>query len=267
VDLELRDKCAIVTGGSRGIGKAVARELAREGARVAIVARDPDVLEASAGELAGETEATIVPIVCDTGSDNAVQAMVAEAVRRLGGVDILVNCAAAPGGQAPPPKLAEIRDDVFWPDVNVKVMGYLRCIREVVPHMVGRGGGRIVNVSGLATRNTGSTVGSMRNVAVAAMTKNLAEELGPQGISVIVVHPAVTRTEKTPGLVRARAQVQGISEEEVERRMAAGANVLRRLIDAREVAYVVAFLCSPRAIAVNGDAVVVGGGTPGSIHY
>jgi len=266
VDLELRGKSAIVTGGSRGIGKAVARELAREGAAVAIVARDRATLEASAEELARETEATVVPLVCDTGSDEAVRAMVAAAVGRLGGVDVLVNCAAAPGGQAPPPKLAEITDDVFWPDVNVKVMGYLRCIREVVPHMVERGGGRVVNVSGLATRNTGSTVGSMRNVAVAAMTKNLAEELGPKGISVIVVHPALTRTEKTPAVVRSRAEAQGLSEDEVERRMAR-VNVLHRLIDAREVAYVVAFLCSPKAIAINGDAVVAGGGTPGSIHY
>jgi NAD(P)-dependent dehydrogenase (short-subunit alcohol dehydrogenase family) len=255
-----------VTGGSRGIGKAVARELAREGVKVAIVARGREALEASAEELERETEATVVPLVCDTGSDDAVRAMVAEAAARLGGVDILVNCAAQPGGQAPPPRLAEIGDDVFWPDVNVKVMGYLRCIREVVPHMVERGAGRIVNVSGLATRNTGSTVGSMRNVAVAAMTKNLAEELGPQGISVIVVHPALTRTEKTPDVIRRRAEAQGLSEEEVERRMAQ-VNVLGRLIDASEVAYVVAFLCSPKAVAINGDAVVAGGGAPGSIHY
>jgi NAD(P)-dependent dehydrogenase (short-subunit alcohol dehydrogenase family) len=266
VDLELRGKSAIVTGGSRGIGKAVARELGREGAQVAIVARDRATLEATAEELRRETGATIVPLVCDTGSDESVRAMVAEAVRSLDGIDILVNCAAAPGGQAPPPKLAEIDDEVFWPDVNVKVMGYLRCIREAVPRMVERGAGRIVNVSGLATRNTGSTVGSMRNVAVAAMTKNLAEELGPQGISVMVVHPALTRTEKTPAVIRARAQAQGLPEEEVERRMAQ-VNVLHRLIDAREVAYVVAFLCSPKAIAINGDAVVAGGGAPGSIHY
>jgi NAD(P)-dependent dehydrogenase (short-subunit alcohol dehydrogenase family) len=266
VDLELRGKAAIVTGGSRGIGKAVARELAGEGANVAIVARDRQALETAAEELARETQATVVPIACDTGSDDAVRVMVAEAVARLGGVDILVNCAAQPGGQAPPPKLAEIDDEVFWPDVNVKVMGYLRCIREVAPHMVQRGGGRIVNISGLAARSTGSTVGSIRNVAVAAMTKNLAEELGPQGISVVVVHPALTRTEKTPGVIRARAEALGLSEEEVEARMAQ-VNVLHRLIDAGEVAYVVAFLCSPRAIAINGDAVVASGGTPGSIHY
>jgi NAD(P)-dependent dehydrogenase (short-subunit alcohol dehydrogenase family) len=266
VDLELRGKAAIVTGGSRGIGKAVARELAGEGANVAIVARDRQALETAADELGRETRATVVPIACDTGSDDAVRVMVAEVVARLGGVDILVNCAAQPGGQAPPPKLAEIDDEVFWPDVNVKVMGYLRCIREVAPHMVQRGGGRIVNISGLAARSTGSTVGSIRNVAVAAMTKNLAEELGPQGISVVVVHPALTRTEKTPDVIRARAEALGLSEAEVERRMAQ-VNVLHRLIDASEVAHVVAFLCSPKAIAINGDAVVASGGAPGSIHY
>jgi NAD(P)-dependent dehydrogenase (short-subunit alcohol dehydrogenase family) len=266
VDLELRGRAAIVTGGSRGIGRAVARELAGEGANVAIVARNRQALETAAEELGRETPSTVVPITCDTGSDDAVRAMVAEAVGALGGVDILVNCAAQPGGQAPPPRLAEIDDEVFWPDVNVKVMGYLRCIREVAPHMVRRGGGRIVNISGLAARGTGSTVGSIRNVAVAAMTKNLAEELGPQGISVVVVHPALTRTEKTADVIRARAEALGQPEEEVERRMAQG-NVLHRLIDAREVAYVVAFLCSPRAIAINGDAVVAGGGAPGSIHY
>jgi len=192
--------------------------------------------------------------------------MVGRAVAELGGVDILVNCAAQPGGQAPPPKLADITDDVFWPDVNVKVMGYLRCIREVAPHMDARGGGRIVNVSGLAARSTSSTVGSIRNVAVAAMTKNLADELGPRGISVMCVHPALTRTEKTPGVIEAQAARFGVSPEEVEQRFNR-TNVLGRMIDAREVAHVIAFLASPKAIAVNGDAVAVGGGLPGAIHY
>lgn len=266
MDLELRGKAAIVTGGSRGIGKAVARELALEGVSVAIAARNADDLAAAAAELSAETGCRVVAVPCDTADDASVHAMVERAARELGGVDILVNCAAQPGGQAAPPRLAEIDDSVFWPDVNVKVMGYLRCIREVVPHMARRGGGRIVNISGLATRSTGSTVGSIRNVAVAAMTKNLADELGPQGISVIVVHPAVTRTEKTPGVIRARAEQLGVSEEEMERRMGR-TNVLGRLMDAREVAAVVAFLASPRAIAINGDAVIAGGGIPGSIHY
>ncbi|HXM56009.1 MAG TPA: SDR family oxidoreductase [Candidatus Dormibacteraeota bacterium] len=266
MDLQLRGKTAIVTGGSRGIGKAVARALAAEGVDVAVVARGEADLEAAANELAGETGRRVVPVPCDTSSDESVREMVGRVVADLGGVDILVNCAAQPGGQAPPPKLAEIDDDVFWPDVNVKVMGYLRCIREAVPHMVARGGGRIVNVSGLAARSSGSTVGSIRNVAVAALTKNLADELAPRGITVVVVHPALTRTEKTPGVIRAQAARLGVTEAEVEQRMGR-ANLLGRLVDAEEVAAVVAFLASPRATPINGDAVSVGGGVPGSIHY
>ena len=123
-----------------------------------------------------------------------------------------------------------------------------------------------MNVSGLAARQTGSTIGSMRNVAVVALTKNLADELGPHGINVTVVHPGTTRTEKTPGVVAARAEAQGVAPEEVERRMAEG-NVVRRLIDAREIAYVVAFLASPKAVAITGDVIAAGGGTPGAIYY
>ena len=181
MDLELAGKTAIVTGGSRGIGKAIARELAAEGVDVAIVARSADDLKATAAELAEATGRRIVPIVADTADDASVKAMVEQAAAALGHLDILVNCAAQPGGQAPPPKLADITDDLFWSDVNVKVMGYLRCAREVAPHMISQRWGRIINVSGLAARNTGSTVGSIRNVAVVALTKNLAEELGPHG--------------------------------------------------------------------------------------
>ena len=266
MDLELGGKTAIVTGGSRGIGRAVARELAAEGMDVVIAARGRELLEATARELANETGRRVIPVACDTGSDESVRALVERTLEDLACIDVLVNCAAQPGGQAPPPRLADIDDDVFWTDVNVKVVGYLRCIREVAPHMARRGGGRIVNVSGLAARSTGSTVGSMRNVAVAAMTKNLADELGPQGISVVVVHPGLTRTERTPEVIRARAERLGISEEEVERRLNRS-NVLGRLIDASEIASVVAFLASPRAIAINGDAVAAGGGVAGSIHY
>src|SRR6185436_13052730 len=116
----------------------------------------------------------------------------------------------------PPPRLAEITDDLFWADVNVKVMGYLRCAREVAPLMAANGWGRIVNVSGLGARSTGSAVGSIRNVGVAALTKNLADELGRSGINVTVVHPGLTRTEKTPGVIAARAERMGVSAEEAE---------------------------------------------------
>lgn len=266
MDLNLSGKTAIVTGGSRGIGKAIARELAREGVRVAIVARDAVALDATAAEIAAETGSQVIAIPADTGSDPSVRLMVDRVVEQLGGIDILVNAAAQPGGQAPPPKLADIDDAVAWPDLNVKVLGYIRCIREVAPHMAARGGGRIVNISGLAARSTGSIIGSIRNIAVAALTKNIADELAVQGISAVVVHPATTRTERTPAVIQARATRLGITESEVEAQMSS-ASLLGRLVEAQEVAWVVVFLCSPQAVAINGDAIAVGGGIRGPIHY
>jgi NAD(P)-dependent dehydrogenase (short-subunit alcohol dehydrogenase family) len=266
VDLELTDKVAIVTGGSRGIGKAIARQLAREGADVAIVARQLGPLQATAAELVAESGRRIIPLVADTGSDLSVAAMVRGAVDVLGRVDILVNCAAQPGGQSMPPTLGDITDELFWSDVNVKVLGYLRTAREVAPHMVAQGWGRIINISGLAARSTGSTIGSMRNVAVVALTKNLADELGPHGINVTVVHPGTTRTEKTAGVVARQAEARGISAEEVERGMAS-ANSIRRILDASDVANVVAFLASPKSVAINGDVIAAGGGVGRGIYY
>jgi NAD(P)-dependent dehydrogenase (short-subunit alcohol dehydrogenase family) len=203
--------------------------------------------------------------VADTADDASIKAMVNQAASELGHLDILVNCAAQAGGQGPVPKLAGITDDLFWSDVNVKVMGYLRCAREVAPHMISQRWGRIINISGLAARNTGSYVGSIRNVSVVSLTKNLAEELGPQGINVSVIHPGLTRTEKTAGVVAERAERQGITEAEAEQRMVS--NLVGRWIDATEIAYIATFLASPRAVAINGDVIAAGGGARGSIYY
>jgi NAD(P)-dependent dehydrogenase (short-subunit alcohol dehydrogenase family) len=185
----------------------------------------------------------------------------------LGGpIEILVNAAAEPAGFAGPPKLGEITGAFFHAEMDTKVMGYIRCAREVAPGMQAQGWGRIVNISGLASRQTGNAVGSMRNIAVAALTKNLADELGPHGINVTVVHPGLTRTERTAPLVASRAAAQGVSPQTVEAQMAAG-NSINHLVDASEVANVVAFLCSPKSCAINGDAIAVGGGARNAIHY
>ena len=267
MDLELKGRRALVTGGSRGIGKAIARVLAQEGAQVALLARDADALSATAAELSAETGTRVFFVSADTRDDAQVKSAVANAVAQLGGaIDILVNAAAEPAGFASPPQLADITGEFFHAEMDVKVMGYLRCAREVAPGMRSAGWGRIVNVSGLAARQTGSAVGSMRNVAVSALTKNLADELGPSGINVTVVHPGLTRTERTAPLVAARAKAQGVSEQDVEAQMAS-TNSTHSLVDAREVADVVAFLCSPRSRAINGDAIAVGGGAPRSIYY
>jgi NAD(P)-dependent dehydrogenase (short-subunit alcohol dehydrogenase family) len=267
MDLELKGKRALITGGSRGIGKAIARALAQEGADVALLARNEPALAAAAAELAAETGSKVVGVSADTTRDKQVQMAVAEAARLLGGpIEILVNAAAEPAGFAGPPKLAEITGDFFHAEMDTKVMGYLRCAREVAPGMQALGWGRIVNISGLAARQTGNAVGSMRNIAVTALTKNLADELGPQGINVNVVHPGLTRTERTAPLVAARAAEQGVTLAEVEAQMAAG-NSIQHIVDASEVAHVVAFLCSPKSRAINGDVIAAGGGARGSIHY
>ena len=270
MDLQLSGRRALVTGGSRGIGKSVAHALAEEGCDVALFARVPQALAAAAAaaaELSTLTGRRIVGVAADTTRDDAVRQAVAEAVRRLGGdIRILVNAAAEPAGYAEPPKLAAITGEFSRAALDTKVMGYLRCAREVAPGMQAAGWGRIVNVGGLAVRQAGDTVGSIRNVAVAALTKNLADELGRSDINVTVVHPGLTRTERTAPLIAARAAAEGIDVQAVEARMAAG-NSTGRLVDAAEVADVIAFLCSPRSRAINGDAIVVGGGAPGSIHY
>ena len=148
MDLELKGKRAIVTGGSRGIGKAIARVLAQEGAAVALLARDPRTLAAAAAELSGETGREVVGVSADTTRDEPTRLAVAEAVRQLGGsIDILVNAAAEPAGFAGPPQLAEITGDFFHAEMDTKVMGYIRCAREVVGGMRANGWGRIVNNS------------------------------------------------------------------------------------------------------------------------
>ena len=265
MDLGLTDKRAIVTGGSRGIGKAIASALAAEGCDVVIAARSQAPLDDAARDIAAASGRRVVPIATDTGNQESVQAMVARTHAELGGVDILVNSAAKPAGQSAPPKFSEVSDELFWEDVNIKVLGYLRCAQAVAPLMIEQRWGRIINISGLNARSAGSVIGSIRNVAVAALTKNLADELGPHGVNVVVVHPGLTRTEATPGVVTRLASARGISEEAAEQSLVR--NTIGRMVDAKEVADVVAFLASPRSAPITGDAIACGGGQPGPIYY
>jgi NAD(P)-dependent dehydrogenase (short-subunit alcohol dehydrogenase family) len=267
MDLQLKGKRALVTGGSRGIGKAIARVLAQEGVDVALLARHAQTLAAAAAELSAESGRKVIGVSADTTDDRGLPLAIDDAAQQLGGAfDILVNAAAEPAGFAGPPKLTEISSSYFHAEMDTKVMGYIRCARAVVPGMRAAGWGRIINISGLGARQTGNAVGSMRNIAVAALTKNMADELGPSGINVTVVHPGLTRTERTLPMVTARAASQGVSSQAIEEQLASG-NSINHIVDALEVAYVVAFLCSPKSKAINGDAIAAGGGAPRSIHY
>ncbi|HEY3919661.1 MAG TPA: SDR family NAD(P)-dependent oxidoreductase [Stellaceae bacterium] len=253
MDLELTGKRAIVTGGSRGIGKAITRQLAEEGVDVVIAARNLAPLEATAREIAAATGRKIVPIAADMGDDDAVAALVAEAVRALGGIDILVNGAAAPGGTVPSAKIAQVASDNLLFDVNVKVAGYLRAARAVAPHLVANGWGRIINIGGGAARRTGNYIASVRNAAVSSLTKNLADELGAKGVNVIAIHPGTTRAGQ-------------VIAADAEKRLTALVSI-GRLVEAKEIAYLVAFLASPKSVAINGETIAAGGGLLGPINY
>jgi NAD(P)-dependent dehydrogenase (short-subunit alcohol dehydrogenase family) len=266
VDLQLSGKTAIVTGGSRGIGRAIATGLAAEGVDLAVLSRTAATLEEAAAAIARSTGRRVVPVVADTGDTEAVNAAVERAARELGRIDILVNNAARPGGAPPRPGLENLPDETFVEQMNVKVLGYLRCARAVVPYMKAQGWGRIVNISGLAARQTGNAIGSMRNVAVSAMTKNLADELGPFGINVTCVHPGLTWTEYMQEQMEQQAASRGESLEDARKRLAEQ-NAVRRIITAEDIANVVAFLASPLSVAMTGDSIAAGGGVGRAIHY
>jgi NAD(P)-dependent dehydrogenase (short-subunit alcohol dehydrogenase family) len=272
MDLGLQGKHAIVTGGSKGIGKAIALELAREGVEVAIVARSKDQLEAAAKELATATGRRVLPIAADVTSKEQVDSMVAQAAAQLGGLHILVNSGSPPGGSATATGPIEtVVDEDLLHDFNVKYVGALRCARAVIPYMKEQGWGRIINISGTNARNAGNLSGGARNGAMVHMTKTLAVQLGRYGITVNCIHPGTTRTERTPGLLAARAAQLGITPEEAEKRDFAPdsprGNAICRMVDAAEIAYLTAFLASDKAWAVSGELVVATGGAGRSVYY
>jgi len=247
MDLGLSGAGALVTGGSRGIGRAVAVALAAEGARVALLGRDPAAL-AAAVEVVGPGT---VAVRADTTQDEQVRSAVDEAAAALGRLDVVVNCAAPRATPGQTPGLEGVDDEDFLRQVDTKALGYVRVVRAAAPHLRAAGGGRVVNISGMNARATGSIGGSVRNIAVVAITKNLADELGSVGISVTCVHPGLTITDR-------------VSDDAAFRELASG-NALGRPVTAGEVAGVITFLTSPRAAVANGSVVSVDGGRPGPI--
>ena len=287
MDLELTGKKALITGGSRGIGKAIALELAKEGVDIAIAARDLNALGESARAIApamGQNSANsrafgpdlrarrydlssvgrkLVAVRADTTSDEDVQALVDIAADELGGVDILVNNAAAPGGLVGG-GLEHANTDDLLADINTKIVGYLRCAKAAAPHMQRAGWGRIINIGGLAARNAG-TYSGLRNLSLVHMTKTMSAELGQYGITVNVIHPGTTITERSGPMYEEQAQREGTTRADVEAQVASGIAV-GRIIDASEVAYVVAFVASPKAGSITGEAIATGGGAGTAVH-
>ena len=262
MDLGLEGKVALITGGSKGIGKAIALELAREGVDVAIAARTQGDLDAAASEIASETGRKVIGIQTDTTSWDDVENMVSTTVSELGSVDILVNSAAMVGGQVRG-TLEEAQESDLIEDLDTKVVGYFRCIKAAVPHMKAKGWGRIISIGGVSARQ--ATIYGLRNAAVVHMTKTLSDQLGGDGITLNVIHPGLTLSEVIEDRLNAQAETQGVTRDEVNSSVSQGV-AIGRPIDPQELAWLAAYLASPKAECITGEVIAAGGGAKGAVH-
>jgi len=263
MDLELKGKIALVTGASRGIGRAIARGLAAEGARVVMCARDKARLETAAAEIGRETRAEPVIAAGDLSRLEDVERVVGEVHGRFGRIDILVNNAGAIRGG----DFLAIPDAQWADDWSLKLLGYIRMARAALTLMRAQGGGRIINVVGAAARNpsAGYLPGGVANAGLVNFTKGLADLAAPHGILVTAVSPAATATERWERLLAQQAAAAGKSLEQY-RAEVAGTYPLGRIARAEDVADLVCFLASARASFLSGICITVDGGATRGVY-
>jgi NAD(P)-dependent dehydrogenase (short-subunit alcohol dehydrogenase family) len=257
MDLQLKGKTALVTGGSEGIGRGIALALAREGVDVAICARRKDTLEAAAAEIAKETGRKIIAIPADLTKDADAKNYVEKSYQALGRIDILVNNAgSAPGG------IIEHLSEADWAQaLQLKFMGYVRCLRYTLPIMVRQGGGRVVNLIGNdgVKHSYWEIAPGAANAAGQNLTMSLAGQYGRHNISLCAVNPGPVRTERWAGLVKAMSRDMKLSYEEADK-LAPASIPMGRIAEVEEVANLVAMLASPLMHFVNGTMIEIDGG-------
>ncbi|HEX9313466.1 MAG TPA: SDR family oxidoreductase [Actinomycetota bacterium] len=255
MELGLRGRKAIVTGGSKGLGRAIAEELAREGADVAICARHGDEVRRAGRELEA-FGTTVVAEPADVTDPAEVASFVARAADAMGGIDILVNNA----GRAHPGMFATLSDEDWKSDLDVKLFSMIRCSREVLPHLRARGGGRIVNIGAVYGKypDPAFFATSTNRAACMAFTKALAMELATDRILVNIVNIGFVVTPQWKDIHRRRAPE--LSEHQFFANMAAAEVPLGRFGRPDEVAGMVAFLAGERASYITGASIDVAGG-------
>jgi len=263
MNLELNDKVVVVTGASRGIGRAIALGMAAESARVVAVARDKAALEKLTTEARQRSKRDAVAIGADLSQLSEVERVVQEAKRACGRIDVLVNNAGAIRGGA----FLDIPDAQWLDDWSLKLMGYIRMARAVFPIMKAQGGGRIINVVGAAARNPTATylTGGAANAALVNFTKGLADLGAECGVLVTAVSPAATRTERWDQLMEQQAKASGKSVEEI-RAAAEAPYKLGRIATSEDIADLVCFLASARASFITGICITVDGGATRGVY-
>jgi NAD(P)-dependent dehydrogenase (short-subunit alcohol dehydrogenase family) len=269
MNLQLSGKRAIVAGGSEGIGKAIAHELAAEGASIVVAARSLDKLRKSASDIQERSGRAVGVVTLDVNDPEAIKRCVSDATQYLGGLDILVNAAARTGGYGEEADVYEsTSEEGMTADFREKVVGSLRLARAAEPHLREAGGGRILLFSGGAGRFRGGLISAgARNRAVNNLTVSLANALGRYGIGVVCMAPGNAVTERQMDAHRRAAEQLGISLDEYLAERAEQTTLMRRLTTADDVAKVGAFLCSPVSWPINAAFVEVSGGSSPDVHY
>lgn len=253
----LAGKIAMVSGASKGIGRAIAFGLAAEGAQLSLCARSEPLLREVAGEIERMHPVACLPYAADLSQAEGIRGWVRATVERFGAVDILVNNAgAAQGGP-----FLTLPDQAWLESWQLKLFGYIRVAREVFPHLERRGGGRIINVIGAAGVQPmpNYMIGGAGNAALLNFTKSLANEGASRGILVTGINPGPIRTERWDGLVVKWGQVKGVSPETAEAELVKDIP-LGRPGNPEEVANLAVFLASDLSSYVTGTVIAVDGG-------
>jgi 3-oxoacyl-[acyl-carrier protein] reductase len=257
MDLQLKGKRALIAGSSRGLGYALARGLALEGASVALNSRDPENVTAAAQALKAETGAQVVPLVGDVSQADAPARLVAEAVEALGGLDLL---ATNSGG--PPAGKFEDFDEATWQKaVDLALMSHVRMIRAALPHLRKSQAASVLTITSYSVKQPIPLLVLSNSVraATVGLTKTLALELGADGIRFNSILPAWTETERVTELMQARARAKGTTPEEEKARQARE-SPLGRMAQPEEFANAAVFLLSPAASYITGAMLTVDGG-------
>ena len=259
MNLQLEGLAAAVTGGSEGVGRAIAAALAREGCDVAIAARRRDVLEDTAHDIAQESGRRVLPIQADLSRADDARIFVATAARSLGRLDILVNNAGGPGAH----RFDGASDEIWQADLDVKLFGAIRCARAALPFLR-RAGGAIVNITSTGGRepSQASVPTSVTRAAGIALTKAMSKDYADAGIRVNTVMLGSIRSAQWERRWEATGR-HGTLEDFYMR--AAVSVPLGRIGHPQEAADLVAFLVSPRAAYITGAAIAIDGGSSSAI--
>jgi 3-oxoacyl-[acyl-carrier protein] reductase len=257
MDLGLRGKVALVAAASRGLGRAIALELAREGANVVMCARTRDALEAARADIVASTGAQVHAVVADVSVREQIATVTDEAMARFGQVDVLVTNAGGPPAGA----FEQHTWDVWERAVNLTLRSAVELTRAVLPGMRARRWGRVINVTSIAVKQPVDNLMLSNSVrsAVTGFARTLANEVAADGITVNCVLPGYTRTERVEELADANASKEGLARGDVLARFEREIP-MKRLGEPDELAALTAFLASNRASYITGQSIVVDGG-------